>query len=204
MADNATAGRKDRMASFKGKPTLVLVGLSLGLFLAGYLIAVFLLFPPPPVPEDGIVVPDLRGLTLGLARDRLAPLGLEPGDTVSIPHGQTPKGLIIAQTPLPGQQARAGGHVSVGLSSGPPAVTIPNVIGYGARRAQNLLQRLGFEVDQMLEPSDRPNGTVLRSQPESGNKLSLPARIMIYVSAGPADTLTIDTTTSRSTTHLPR
>jgi beta-lactam-binding protein with PASTA domain len=178
---------------------LILAGISVVLFVAGYLLAVFVMFPPPPAPTVGVVVPDLRGMTLSLARDRLQPLGLETGDTISIPNNQSPMGLIIAQSPLPGQQARAGGRVSVGLSSGPPSVTIPNVVGYGARRAQNLLQRLGFDVAQSLENSDRPNGIVLRSQPEAGNKLPLPARITIVISAGPPDSVTIDTMTSRST-----
>src|SRR5687767_12217795 len=158
---------------------LILAVISVVLFVAGYLLAVYVMFPPPAAPTVGVVVPDLRGMTLSLARDKLQPLGLETGDTISIPNNESPMGLIIAQSPLPGQQARAGGRVSVGLSSGPPAVVIPNVIGYGARRAQNLLQRLGFDVAQAMENSDRPNGVVLRSQPEAGNKLPLPARITI-------------------------
>src|SRR5262245_34758064 len=52
-----------------------------GLFAAGYALAVFVLFPPPPVPEDGIVVPDLNGHTVAAARGRLEPLGLVIGDT---------------------------------------------------------------------------------------------------------------------------
>ncbi|MEX2281598.1 MAG: PASTA domain-containing protein [Gemmatimonadota bacterium] len=189
----STASRK-RRSLVRGKlGALVLGVLCLALFFGGYLIAVYWMFPAPAAPTDGVVVPDLRGMSLSMARDRLAPLGLETGDTVSIPHNQTPMGLIIAQTPLPGQQARAGGSVSVGLSSGQPSVTIPNVVGYGARRAQNLLQRLGFEVSQSLEESERPNGTVLRSQPDAGNKLSLPARVMIVVSAGRPDSVVVDT-----------
>ena len=177
---------------------LILAVLSVVLFVAGYLLAVYVMFPPPAAPTIGVVVPDLRGMTLSLARDKLQPLGLETGDTISIPNNQSPMGLIIAQSPLPGQQARAGGRVSVGLSSGPPAVVIPNVIGYGARRAQNLLQRLGFDVAQAMENSDRPNGIVLRSQPDAGNKLPLPARITIVISAGPPDSVTVDTLTTRS------
>ena len=177
---------------------LILAVLSIVLFVSGYLLAVYVMFPPPAAPTIGVVVPDLRGMTLSLARDKLQPLGLETGDTISIPNNQSPMGLIIAQTPLPGQQARAGGRVSVGLSSGPPAVVVPNLVGYGARRAQNLLQRLGFDVAQSMENSDRPNGVVLRSHPEAGNKLPLPARITIVISAGPPDSVTVDTMTSRS------
>jgi serine/threonine-protein kinase len=163
------------------------------LFAIGYLIAVFLLFPPPPVPKDGIVVPNLAGQTIDDARERLAPLRLELGDTLSLPHARTAPGLIIAQSPLPGQQLRAGGRVALGLSAGPPSATVPDVVGLGGRRAENLLKRLGFDVEQSLEASDRPNGTVIRSNPEAGQRQSLPARVRLAVSAGRADTARVDT-----------
>ncbi|MGH7461356.1 MAG: PASTA domain-containing protein, partial [Longimicrobiales bacterium] len=67
-----------------------------------------------------------------------------------------------------------------------------DVVGLSARRAENLLKRLGFEVDQSLEPSDRPSGTVIRSAPEAGQRQSLPARVRLAVSAGPADTVRVD------------
>ena len=172
---------------------LIYLAVSVALFVGGYLLAVNFLFPPPPVPKDGVVVPDVRGMSVDLAQRRLSPLGLESGDTTSMPHPQTPRGLIVAQSPLPGQQVRAGGKVNLGLSSGPPAVVIPNVAGFGARRAQNLLQRLGLQVDQILETSERPNGSVIRSMPEAGQKQPLPARVVIYISAGPPDTLNTDT-----------
>jgi eukaryotic-like serine/threonine-protein kinase len=175
-------------------------GVSLTLFVVGYLIAVWLLFPPLPVPKDGVAVPDLRGLTIKLAADKLAPLGLETGDTVTMPHLRTPMGVIVAQTPLPGQQLRAGGRVSLGLSAGPPSVMVPALLGLGGRRAQNLLKRMGFEVDQIMETSAEPNGTVIRSTPDAGVRLPLPARVLIYVSAGPPDSLSIPTTTTGTTT----
>ena len=45
----------------------------------GYLLAVYVIFPPPPVPEDGIPVPDVVGLSVSGAQDRLQPLGLRVG-----------------------------------------------------------------------------------------------------------------------------
>jgi beta-lactam-binding protein with PASTA domain len=192
-----------RLGRWRERPGVFYGSVSLGLFVAGYLVAVFLLFPPPPVPKDGVIVPNLHGMTVDLARRSLTPLGLETGETLSLPHPQTPAGLVIAQSPLPGQQARAGGRVNLGLSSGVPAVAIPNLIGFGARRAQNLLTRLGFTVDQILESSEQPNGTVIRSAPDAGLKLSLPARVVLYVSAGLPDSVVVDTTV-RDTLRQPR
>ena len=182
---------------------LKLVGVVLGLFLVGYLIPVFLLFPPLPVPEDGIVVPDLAGQSAQSAEERLRPLGLQLGDTLSFPSPEVAPGLIVAQSPLPGQQMRAGGRVTLGLSSGLPSVSVPDVVSMDARRAENLLTRLGFGVDQVPEASERQSGNVIRSMPEAGQRQTLPARVRIWVSTGPIpDTSSvIDTTLRRDTIH---
>ena len=195
---STTAPRAKRRLSLsgrRGRQSAKLFAAVLGLFLAGYLIAVYVMFPPPAAPEDGIPVPDIKGMSVGSARDRLQPLGLNIGDTLSVPHSTVAPGLIVAQSPLAGQQLRAGGHVHVGLSSGLPSATVPELIGLGARRAANLLERLGFEVDQTLEASDRPNGTVIRSVPETGVRKPLPARVLLVVSTGLSalDTIRPDT-----------
>ena len=174
-------------------PLIVVFLPVLALFAAGYLVAVYVLFPPPPVPEDGIQVPDLSGLTVASAADRLRPAGLALGDTVRLPHATVGPGLVVAQDPMPGQQSRNGGQVHLGVSSGLPAATVPDVAGLAARRAQNLLTRLGFDVSQTLEPSRSPNGTVIRTVPESGVRQPLPARVVMIVSSGQLDTLRVDT-----------
>jgi serine/threonine-protein kinase len=178
----------------KAGPALKITALAVVLFFAGYAAAVFLLFPPPAAPEDGIIVPNLTKLTPDAASDRLTPLGLALGDSVRLPHASVAPGLIVAQDPLPGQQMRSGGTVRVGVSSGLPSSTVPDLVGLGARRAQTLLERLGFEVSQSLENSDRANGTVIRSSPEAGIRQALPARVHLVISSGPAaDTMRVDT-----------
>ena len=190
----APRSRLDRLRG-KAVPALRFAAVFVVLFALGYVLAVYVLFPPPAAPEDGIIVPDLTKLTPDAASGRLTPLGLALGDSVRLPHASVAPGLIVAQDPLPGQQMRSGGTVRVGLSSGLPAATVPDLVGLGARRAQTLLERLGFEVSQSLENSDRPNGTVIRSAPESGVRQLLPARVQLVISSGPAavDTMRVDT-----------
>ena len=186
------------IAKLRSNAGPILKGLAafVALFLLGYALAVYVLFPPLAAPEDGIVVPDLTKMTSEAAADRLSPLGLALGDSVRLPHTSVAPGLIVAQDPMPGQQMRSGGTVRIGISSGLPAATVPDLVGLGARRAQTLLERLGFEVSQSLENSDRPNGTVIRSTPEAGMRQQLPARVSLIISSGPApasDTMRIDT-----------
>ena len=182
---------------------LKLLAAAFTLFLIGFLVAVYLLFPPPPAPRDGIVVPNLIGQSSSSAADRLRPLGLDLGDTLVIPSANVAPGIVVAQSPLPGQQLRSGDYVRLGLSAGLPAAVVPDVIGLGAKRAENLLARLGFGVDQTFEPSYRPNGTVIRTAPEAGDRLPLPARVMMVVSGGMlADSVVVDTLVRADTVRL--
>ena len=205
---NATAAPRpprvlDRVNPRWHRPLKVAAGMAI-LFLIGYVVAVYLLFPPPAVPRDGVVVPDLSGNSLRSTYDLLRPLGLVVGDTVSMPTTNVAPGIVVAQSPLPGQQLRPGDSVRVGLSSGMATALVPDVVGLGARRAENLLKRLGFEVDQTFESSFRPNGTVTRTSPQAGDRKPLPARVLIVVSGGPPDTVTIPVDTIvRDTVPLP-
>lgn len=197
----ATRSRRSRGTSLR----LVLAGAGIAVltFLAGYFVAVRILFPPLPVPEDGIIVPAVTGVDYQEAQSQLRGLGLVLGDTLGMPHGSVPPGIIVAQDPLPGQQLRAGSGVRIGVSTGLPRMNVPDVVGFRAERATNLLRRLGFEVDQQVEPDERPAGIVIGTSPVAGTSRTLPSRVLIRVSEGPPavpDTLMfVDTTTTIDT-----
>ena len=165
------------------------VPLTLGVLAAtfgvGYLVAVQVLFPPLPEPENGIVVPDLAGTHVSQLAGKLGALGLSVGGDTRIAHPSRPPGIVIAQDPLPGQQLRAGGVVKVGVSGGLPSVLVPNVIGFDVERATAVLSQLGLSADQASQQSDRPLGTVLQIQPKPGESQPVPARVLLIVSAGP-------------------
>jgi len=162
------------------------IGIVAALFTAGYLLAVYVLFPPLPVPEDGTTVPNVVGRSVDEARRELATLGLTVTDSIQFPHPSVSSGLILAQDPLPGQQLRAPGTVRVGVSTGLPSVMVPDVVGQSVERATRLLKRLGFEVNQSFEENERAAGTVIRTSPGAGENESLPARVLLVVSSGPA------------------
>lgn len=153
-------------------------------FLIGYAAAVFALFPAPPTSGGGIAVPDLVGRPLQDANRALSAAGLGPIETTRLPHPTEPAGSVIAQSPLPGMQLRAGAGVRVAVSTGVPRAAVPDVVGFTEGRAAALLQRLGFAVARQIEASEEETGRVVRTNPESGVELSLPARVTIYVSDG--------------------
>jgi eukaryotic-like serine/threonine-protein kinase len=57
-----------------------------------------------------------------------------------------PPNTIISQSPAPGTPISNGEVVTVQVSSGPPQVAIPNVVGMSVSAATTELQQAGFEV----------------------------------------------------------
>ena len=167
------------------KNVAIALGILLLTFGIGYLVAVRLLFPPLPEPEVGIAVPDVRGQRVWAADRQLRPLGLVAGDITELAHPTESPGIIIAQSPLPGQQLRSGGTVRFAVSAGAPRAQVPNVTGFDVARALAVLSQLGFSADQRREQSERPAGTVLRTVPAPGQRQRVPARVLIVVSSGP-------------------
>ena len=153
-------------------------------FAVGYAIAVNVLFPPPATSGEGIAVPVLVGQSVTEANRLLSAAGLGTIDTISLPHPNAPRGEIIAQDPLAGQQLRSGGDVRVSVSAGPPRVVVPDVEGFGGDAADQLLRRLGFDTRRVEESSFSAAGRVLRLEPAPGSRQELPATITIVVSAG--------------------
>ena len=109
------------------KLLLIAAATIVALFFAGYFVAVRILFPPLPEPENGIVVPDLTGLTVAQAQDKLRPLGLRVSEVTDIAAFTQPPGLVIAQSPIAGQQLRELGAVRLAVSAGEPKRVAPPV-----------------------------------------------------------------------------
>lgn len=161
-------------------------------FAISYVVTVRVLFPPLPEPESGIVVPGLRGLSVTEAEQQLRQLQLRLADISEIAHPSQPAGTIVAQSPLAGQQLRELGSVRVAISAGRPRMPVPNVIGFTAERATNVLAAVGFAVDRQIVESQEAAGTVVRILPAAGNEVQVPGRVIVFVSSGPPPELPVD------------
>lgn len=168
------------------KKTLIAIAVALVVpFAVGYLVAVYVLFPPTEVSSSGIPVPDLIGSTVSEAQRDLVGAGLGEMEITELPHPEAEEGTIIAQSPLPGQELRAGAGVRVALSSGRAQVMVPDVLGFNADRAESMLARSGFTVTRSVQESPAAEGRVIRTDPEPGQQRILPAAVTLIVSAGP-------------------
>jgi serine/threonine-protein kinase len=151
----------------------------------GYFGSTELLFPAPPPPGDLFEVPDVRGLGLASARERLAGTNLEFGIVDSLRHPSVNANLILGQSPLPGQLALAEAPVRVTISLGPEMRSIPDVRRLAEERARIVLQTSGFVVSVDSTESDLPRGRVVEVDPPPDSIVALPAQVRLLVSTGP-------------------
>jgi beta-lactam-binding protein with PASTA domain len=162
--------------------SLAVIALSFGL---GYLLAVRVLFPPSPPGVAGVRVPELVGLSQTEARRELTAAGLTVADVMELPHPDRPAGVVLAQSPLGEQHVPPGTSVALAVSIGQSRAAVPDVIGFTAERAAELLGRRGFQIGRRDRLSDAPVGQVLGTEPAAGTELTLPAAVTLLVSMGP-------------------
>jgi eukaryotic-like serine/threonine-protein kinase len=125
--------------------------------------------------------PNVIGLDQGAAESALEDKGLVPA-TVEQDSSQ-PAGKVIQQNPVAGAKVAAGDRVTLTISKGPAAVSVPDVVGLTRGDARNELRSAGFNVDVKTQPATDPadDGIVLDQRPGHGTQLKKGRTVVIYV-----------------------
>lgn len=172
---------------------LIAAGLAVAGFLAAYLFATFVIYPPGEALGEAVEVPDVLGLQVDEARERLRNAGLSVAETVPVPDADENEGSIVAQSPLAGQALRPGAGLRLAVSAGAPRLRVPNLLGFEEATAVAILERAGFHVERSRQIAEEPAGRVARVQPAPGSELAIPATVLLVISTGPPDEVTEDT-----------
>jgi eukaryotic-like serine/threonine-protein kinase len=184
-AKKAPKAKKQRAGERRPMPWLLIAVLAVFGWGGGYLVATMVIFPAPPPLGDLFEVPDIGGLGLASARERLLGAGLELGAIDSLLHPSVSEALIIGQTPLPGQIARPDAPVDVTISLGPQLRSIPDVTQLDEDGARIVLESSGFRVSIDTAQAEVPRGRVIETLPPADSVLALPAEVRVVVSTGP-------------------
>ena len=131
--------------------------------------------------QDMITVPDVTGLTLGQAREKLKETNLN----LKLEEGQIAEDdsiLIETQAPPSGDKIQSGGTIEVTLKETPVMTTVPNLLGKLQFDAKNDLAGRDLTVGTVTEiPSDEVPGTVLQQDPESGTQVTSKTSVNLVV-----------------------
>ena len=145
--------------------------------------------------KETVVVPSVIGKNHDDAISTLANAGLNP-KAFSI-HSDKPVNTVIAQDPKSGVTVVKGTRVRINVSSGPAAVSVPNVIGLPFAQASNQLQNAGFSVARTDSASSQPKGTVINEEPSGTAPPG--STITLTVSKGPSTSTVPDVTSQDET-----
>ena len=125
--------------------------------------------------------PDLSGLAAGVARGRLRGAVAEQQEPPGASE-TTPKGQIFRQQPAAGETVERGDTVTFWVSSGPPKVYVPDVVGFSQGDASAMLEDAGFVVstDYVAGWGEIP-GTVVGQDPVANVKGRVGDEVVIQV-----------------------
>ncbi len=195
FAPRTSLGPKNEKRQSKGWPVigglpvrdllLAVAGLAVLGWAFGYAVATLVFFPAPPPTGDLFEVPDLRGLGVASANERLAGAGLEMGGVDSLQHPSVAAGLVLGQSPLPGQVAPPDQPVLVTISAGPQMRSVPDVRRLERDRARVVLETSGFVVSYDTAEAEEPRGRIIDIVPPPDSVVPLPAEVTLVVSTGP-------------------
>ncbi len=137
-----------------------------------------------PLGPTMVTVPDLSDRTAAEARGDLTAVGLEM-TSVNEPSATVETGLAIRWDPM--DEAEKGSVVTVFFSTGPEAVTIPDLTGLTQAQARQALTREGFTGEVSTTTVDEPGAAkdvVVRSEPAANGSVQPDDPITLVLATG--------------------
>jgi serine/threonine-protein kinase len=130
-----------------------------------------------------VAVPDVVGKTEAFARKKLRKAGFEV-NVEERASDSTPAGRVIDTDPAGGTEVAAGETVTLIVSRGTNAVSVPSVVGLDRFDAEAQLEDAGFVVNTEPQNDDAPEDQVIRQIPAGGSTASKGDEVTIVYSTG--------------------
>lgn len=131
--------------------------------------------------KRGAEIPNLVGLPVDKAEERLQSGGLALGKITVQRTSQFPPKVVLEQSATPGTKSKRGMTVTLVIAGRP---VVPNVVGKDLGAARTELSAAGFETRVKPEPTNRFRpGTVLRVTPPEGTEVIEKSAVELIVAA---------------------
>ncbi|HEX4719416.1 MAG TPA: Stk1 family PASTA domain-containing Ser/Thr kinase [Thermoleophilaceae bacterium] len=126
-------------------------------------------------------VPNVIGLDQTTAEQTLQAKGLLPA--IVQQESDQPEGNVVQQDPAAGTKVAQGDRVTITVSKGPGAISVPDVVGLTRGDGRGELQAAGFNVQVKTRQSQDPadDDIVLDQRPGHGTQLKKGRTVVIYV-----------------------
>jgi len=119
-------------------------------------------------------VPPTAGIALEGALYTIGRAGLALGTVSQADNATVPANAVISTDPVQGALVARDTPINVVVSSGPPPVAVPNLVGGQQTNASTQLAALGLvagEVSSYGQPNDPQDGLILDQNPAAGTML---------------------------------
>ncbi len=130
------------------------------------------------------LVPKLNGETQNFAAALLEDAGLKARVIARVPSTTVPRGRIISQSPLPGEDTNPRLGATLLISDGPqsPYYVMPRLVGKDFLTVKRFLEERGFRVVPKYESRDLDQGeVVLEQSPDPGYPVTKAQTINLIV-----------------------
>jgi beta-lactam-binding protein with PASTA domain len=197
LAGTTEAVRETRVAPPREDPWVWLIGLALLAGLAAFLVWLTVYHhhhakSTPAVVATKSTVPKVVGLRYQAARFQLRQAKL--GSTLTRQAATKPRGIVLGQAPKAGKSVPRGTHVTLLVSTGPPGVGLPSVVGQPAAAAVKVLQARKLKPVLHNAASQATPGTVFAQKPKAGATVKPGQTVVLQVAKASATLAVPDVT----------
>ena len=154
-------------------PVLIYAIIVVAAFLGGVLIFNSVILPGLVGRGDVVIVPDLEGLSLGLAEERCTEAGLSVMVMGNRYSDDVPEGYVISQDPAPDQGLKGGRTIRVVVSSGCKMEVVPDLVNRSLRQAELLLESARLRRGRVARifAHEEGDNLVLSTSPAPGTEV---------------------------------
>lgn len=133
--------------------------------------------------DEIVAVPSVINKPVADAQAELRDAGFEV-EVQEVDNDNFPPGTVFAQDPAGGVKVNKGTTVRIQVSRGNTMMRVDGVIGSHIDDAEARLRSRGFEVVRQPDStSTRPEGEVVRQDPEAGTLLAIGQTVTLYYSS---------------------
>jgi serine/threonine-protein kinase len=143
---------------------------------------------------DAVIVPSTEGMTQSDAISALEKAGLKvSADRKPVTHPTVPVDHVVGTDPAEGTQLDSGAEVILLVSNG--MTVVPDCAGKTQEECSGLLSDAGLSVSGFVqEESDQAEGTVIRTEPGSGQTATQKSAVKVVVAKGASTVVLKDLT----------
>lgn len=141
-----------------------------------------------PLVPTVVAAPNVVGQSQAAAFALISGAGLVPGAVSTLASPTVPAGSVMSQVPSAGVNVAVGSAVVLTVSSGPPLVAVPNVVGQTEAAAGGAVSGAGLVVGAVSQVNHASiaAGVVISQLPIGGTNVAPGSAVALTVSLGPA------------------